>query len=738
MKIKNPGRALLLLLAPILVLNACSGASTPSAAQLAYETRRQTFLTNTAAASDSFYTELVRLHEGYNLNETLITDHGHWDKFGNREDTADFRLPGLLSMLIRYGDTGQVSESFKTQAKSLLLGFKYWPDELGDYVYNYTGLDGGAFMYPSDGTTNTSESMDGMCYYSENHYILFSVGAYLAGQLYPVDTFTASGTLAGPTANGVSDNQTGTEKMAKFRPRIMRWLELRYKSGFSEWLSNVYYNEDMPALLAIIELSEDSEMVQKAKMVLDLMIADIAYNSFKGNFQSTHGRTYESKMSGSLDSTGQVANLIFGLNDHTDPGNMTAVMLATSTKYKVPAVLYEIANDVSRAEYINKQRMGIVLADAASWGLDINDPANYGMTFLTMEAYMDPLFANSFKWMQDNYFLWGNGQFDSFNVSQSHAIMDDPTLANGALAGLPVEQRLPALAAAVEPDLARNTRTEVNLYTYRTPDYMMSTAQDWRPGLGGDQSSISQASLGTDAVFFVNHPAKLAADGGTPRYWTGNGFNPRSIQVKNVNITLYNVSADTSQNLYMPDQPTFTHAFFPKGHYDTFEDNGDGWYFAQKGDAYIAVYTSAPTRTWVTNGDDSTRGNGQNYELKTEDAANKKYIWITELSSTSEYATLAAFKTAILAATLTVDAAALTVTYDSPSQGTLVMDNTTDPLTQNAVAVDVSDYDRYDNVYSTSGAVGSTLSTISFSHNGKSLNLNWNNQTRKASSYLNK
>ena len=33
----------------------------------------------------------------------------------------------------------------------------------------------------------------------------------------------------------------------------MKWLELRYKSGFSEWLSNVYYDEDIPGLVALVE-----------------------------------------------------------------------------------------------------------------------------------------------------------------------------------------------------------------------------------------------------------------------------------------------------------------------------------------------------------------------------------------------------------------------------------------------------------------------------------------------------
>ena len=50
-------------------------------------------------------------------------------------------------------------------------------------------------------------------------------------------------------------------------------------------------------------------------------------------------------------------------------------------------------------------------------------------------------------------------------------------------------------ARALVWDLCRNTREQVNITTYRTPDYMLSCAQDYRPGYGGDQQHIWQATL---------------------------------------------------------------------------------------------------------------------------------------------------------------------------------------------------------------------------------------------------
>ena len=91
-----------------------------------------------------------------------------------------------------------------------------------------------------------------------------------------------------------------------------------------------------------------------------------------------------------------------------------------------------------------------------------------------------------------------------------------------------------------------------------------------------------------------------------------------------------------------------------------------------------------------------------------------------------------AFKAAIVGAPLTADAEALTVDYDSPSQGRLVM-GWDDPLTQDGVPVDVRDYPRYGNPYSESEFRDDV---ISFSHEGQFLRLGFENRTREVSQFL--
>jgi hypothetical protein len=616
----------------------CSTGSDAPPASTGYELRKEAFFNETIGSdSRNSYSEVMRLARRVAPDESKIQDD--LDRMNQRLDTADFKLPALLWMLYGYSDSELLSEQIVSNARDAILAFKYWPDELE------TEAD------PVD--------TDDMVYWTENHFILFSTGAYLAGQLYPDETFTASG-------------ETGAEKMDTFRPRIMRWLELRYETGFSEWLSNVYYDEDLPALIALVEFSQDDELKQLASIVLDLIYADIASNHFRGTFGSTHGRTYEDKMSGHRDNTGSTFKLLFDLNEELrfSPGNMSSSALALSTSYQLPRVIYDMAHDVDRPEYENRQRMSIKLEEAADWGLDTSLLED-GMTFLTLEAYTHPLTIGLFVEMLDAYKWWEHSDFALFKEFES-VLRDEKTRS--------------ALAVAQEKDLTRNIRPEVDLYTYRTPDYMLSTAQDWRKGYGGDQQSIWQATLGMDAVAFTTHPGNESLDGPTPRYWVGYGTMPRAIQVKNVVISLYDV--DTETVFYVTDQPLYTHAFLPKGKFDEADKEGE-WFFARKGDGYLALWSSDPDADWLENSDPENSELGD-FEIIVD---GEKTMWICELARASDYVDFDAFKAAILSASLTADAETLSVDYASPSQGRLVM-GWDGPITQDGLCRSSSETSR--------------------------------------------
>ena len=132
-----------------------------------------------------------------------------------------------------------------------------------------------------------------------------------------------------------------------------------------------------------------------------------------------------------------------------------------------------------------------------------------------------------------------------------------------------------------------NQGSEVNKVTYKTPDYMLCSAQDYRPGEPGAGEHIWQATLGSDAVVFGNHPASFSsAEEQRPGFWLGNRSLPRVAQWKDVLVAVY----------HLPDEDWmgFTHAYFPTYKFSEYEINTDKatdltWAFARKDNGYLAL-----------------------------------------------------------------------------------------------------------------------------------------------------
>jgi hypothetical protein len=595
---------------------------------LDFATRREAFLDHCLKRpSGGAWGQMILAERGLPVWEGSI--YGNLLRIDRRPDCADFTMQSILRLLYQYSDSGAFSDELLDHAKRSVLDFKYWPDEPG---------------------------IDSMCTWSENHHILFSSAGYLAGQRYPERTFTNSG-------------WTGREQMRRHRPRVLRWLELRFRTGFSEWLSNVYYDEDLAALANLVDFCEDEEIAYRATMVLDLMLADLACNSFHGCFASTHGRSYERhKKSARHESTTTVSKLCFGLGQFRG-ASMSATCLALSPNYRMPRVLYEIANDQAAQAMVNRQRMGIRLDQAERWGLGF-DNVEDGMVWLSLEAYSHAKTLPLFVKMLDDFSWWDNAFFEQFK--KQHPMIRDAQRTGG----------LAALAKHYEKDLTRNMREEVNIYTYRTADYMLSTAQDYRAGYGGDQQAIWQATLGPDAVCFTTHPVVGAK--GTPAYWTGSGTLPRAAQVENVVLVVYDVTE--KPGLYLTETADFTHAWLPRDRFDQTIER-DGWIFARRGDGYLALWASQPYSWQTRSGEDKDR------ELIID---GRKSVWICELGRRALDGEFDQFAKRISAAP--VEVADLQVTYESPSQGRLEF-GWTKPLVRNNARVQLRDYPRYDNPF---------------------------------------
>jgi hypothetical protein len=126
--------------------------------------------------------------------------------------------------------------------------------------------------------------------------------------------------------------------------------------------------------------------------------------------------------------------------------------------------------------------------------------------------------------------------------------------------------------------------SEVNLVLYKTPDYLLSSAQDYHPGSTGKAEHIWQATLGNEAIVFVNHPACSNEENAyQPGFWLGNASLPRVAQWKDALIAIY--------NLPVIDWMRFTHAYFPLPAFDDFFFS-ERWAFLKKGNGYLALAAS--------------------------------------------------------------------------------------------------------------------------------------------------
>ncbi|MFO7976434.1 MAG: hypothetical protein R6V12_17570, partial [Candidatus Hydrogenedentota bacterium] len=243
---------------------------------------------------------------------------------------------------------------------------------------------------------------------------------------------------------------------------------------------------------------------------------------------------------------------------------------------------------------------------------------------------------------------------------------------------------------------------------------LLSSAQDYRVGYGGDQHHIWQATLGPNAVCFTSHPAQYTGD--TPNYWTGEGWLPRVAQYRNVAIIVYN--AEDKPGLYFPETLDFTHAWLPRDQFDEVVEQ-DGWIFARKGEGYLAFQSQHPY-SWQTE-----PGEDQNRELLVPGRQN---IYLCEVGSRRQHGTFAAFMAAIEQAEVVFDPSG--VTYSSPSQGRLQFGWTGEFL-RNGRPVELDGYPRYDNPYVHAEFPSDT---IIVKQRGCRLELDWDDLRREAKS----
>jgi len=224
---------------------------------------------------------------------------------------------------------------------------------------------------------------------------------------------------------------------------------------------------------------------------------------------------------------------------------------------------------------------------------------------------------------------------------------------------------------------------EINKVTYKTPDYMLCSAQDYRPGESGRQEHIWQATLGPDAVVFVTHPAcSSESEARHPSFWHGNAVLPRVAQWKDVLIAIHKLPEN--------DWMGFTHAYFPAYAFDAMVlrdgPTGLAWAFARHGQGYLAL-TAAQGLELVTGGDNAYR------ELRSYGPHN---TWLCHMGRAALDGAFGAFQDKILALDVTVEG--LSVRCETLRGETLVF-GWEGPLLRDGTEQPITGFKHYENPY---------------------------------------
>lgn len=237
------------------------------------------------------------------------------------------------------------------------------------------------------------------------------------------------------------------------------------------------------------------------------------------------------------------------------------------------AVLADLADSEAVSE------LAAVLLDKVLFGLAVNSWAGaYGSsrgqadTGSVLSARLEPTSGLQ-------RLLWGRGNFNEHVLGVVCLALCRRYEVPPVIAGM--------ATAPVDAFWNRERHTDpargwsVEKAAYKTRDFLLASAQDYAPGSSGRAEHIWQATLGPDAVVFVNHPANTSVDDAhRPNFWAGNGVLPKVGQWGDVLIALHQLPED--------DWLGYTHAYFPTTAFDEYALDGQ-WAFARKGTGYLAL-----------------------------------------------------------------------------------------------------------------------------------------------------
>ena len=393
----------------------------------------------------------------------------------NRADCADFEAVGLLTLWHALPTKDVWPFGVREEVKDALLGFKYWIDQPG---------------------------LDAMCYFTENHQLVFHTAELLAGQTFAGETFANTG-------------WTGGQHAHHGREMALEWIRSKLAGGFSEFDSNAYLAIDTLALTSLVEFADDEVIRAAAEALLDKLLFTLAANSWHGIHGAAHGRSYSQTLRSSrFEETAPIMWLLWGAGA-LNRAVLPATCLAIAQRYQLPELIRSVA-----------------AGDDRPW--------------------------------------WGR------QVYQGQYLFARDLLSRPYVSDLRV---------------------------WKTAHAMLSSVQDYRPGLPGLQEHSWGATLAPEVQVFATYPGSSSdSPSARPNAWAGQRVLPRARQHR-----------DTVLVSYQDARELPTHVWFPAPFMDEIVQHG-AWLAGRVGQGYVAIACAgglAPVATGSTARQEwLPRGNG--------------------------------------------------------------------------------------------------------------------------------
>ncbi len=268
-----------------------------------------------------------------------------------RVDCSDFIVCGFL----RYMHCYPVDDELRARAKEVLLDYRYWMN---------------------------MEGTDAMCFWSENHALMFYAAAMDAGNTWPDAYFTRA-------------KMTGAQLKAYGEDKLRQWLSDVEEYGYEEFLSAVYTCVTLGALLHVIDFAEE-DIAARARAAADLLLTQVSRHVFKGTMIAPMGRVYREVIYPFDQGSQSMVSLI----DTAAPysyGEGWLALLATSS-YRFPAGLLQLTKEAADCTYTS------------------------GNARIRLEKTEDYCLTSVESPRQDAYVRWHNERIDgSWTDSDTHA-----------------------------------------------------------------------------------------------------------------------------------------------------------------------------------------------------------------------------------------------------------------------------------------------------------------------------